>query len=943
MKMSNPRQRPGYFPILKLIQQLDEDKLIANDVSLLIKGYVIPVFSALGWEIRPPTPPDRGYDLELEFKDIQIPVMVKLKEQDFSDTETRILFHSASLQNYRWAMAVNLRNFILFVVDSEETILRTDLRDYTSKENPEHDLLAAEIFYERIAMAQPLTESKEPEIDFAPASSSVSSGIQDLGDRINVGGVQLKKRSESSSQNQVPPWRPTIKYHTFLAFSHTDIEFARRLDADLTKQGLRVWFDDRELLPGAEFEKEIFDGIDASRSVTVIITPRSMESKWIQRIVNYAVEISDGIFPRIIPVMLEDTILIPALANRMWIDFRDPNTYDQAILILIGGITGTESEVPASVTIQAPVAEAVAPAETPSIEQPPTPSPSPVKTEVPTRALADTTSEDNDQLRFEDYAQALADFIKNEKTGKPLTIAIDAAWGMGKSTLMKMLRLKLANAPKPVESNEQAEREIARGENGLPTVWFNAWRYSKEESLWAALALEILAQTNQQFSRRQRAWFWWQLARERFDWSLLLRRILKSVGIVLGVGALGALVYLAALAWAGYALGVTFSDALEKYLGAVGVVSIAATLYSIGKEAYDKIGGAFDLKIGAYIREPKYQERVGFLAEFDQDFRCIVKTVTENGKWPLVVFIDDLDRCAPPKPTDIVEAINLLLDAKHCVFVLGMDGRTVAGAIEARYKDLKAFLDDSDDPGGLTLGQRFLEKVVQINFRIPKSEPATVGAFIQNNLRATKEDIAQPSREQVKRVAEKIQAEQRAGKSIEQAAASVQAAEPAMPSQILEQAKQEARAQSFDDSPDVQRAVELAAQYLKYNPRKIKQFINLFRLRALLANRRGWLDANVITLPLLAHWVVIRMRWPDFIKTAEADIAFPERLRQAFELRERLTAVKPDPKTQTTDKAKLGALLKDKRIERFIDASDLGAFLPQILSAGKIETYLAFV
>jgi len=942
--MSNPRQRPGYFPILKLIQQLDEDKLIANDVSLLIKGYVIPVFSALGWEIRPPTPPDRGYDLELEFKDIQIPVMVKLKEQDFSDTETRILFHSASLQNYRWAMAVNLRNFILFVVDSEETILRTDLRDYTSKENPEHDLLAAEFFYERIAMAQPLTESKEPEIDFAPASSSVSNGIQDLGDRINVGGVRLKKRTESLSPNPAPPQQfKSFEFDTFLAFSSKDIEFVRRLDADLTKQGLRVWFDDRELKPGDEITPTLLHGIESSRSFIFIVSPDSVQSDWVTRLFDHALEIFDGTFPRIIPVMYRDTEMPVRLANRMWIDFRKPNAYDKAILVLIGGITGTESEVPASVTIQAPVAEAVAPTETPSIEQPPTPSPSPVKTEVPTRALADTTSEDNDQLRFEDYAQALADFIKNEKTGKPLTIAIDAAWGMGKSTLMKMLRLKLANAPKPVESNEQAEREIVRGENGLPTVWFNAWRYSKEESLWAALALEILAQTNQQFSRRQRAWFWWQLARERLDWSLLLRRILKSVGIVLGVGALGALVYLAALAWAGYALGVTFSDALEKYLGAVGVVSIAATLYSIGKEAYDKIGGAFDLKIGEYIREPKYQERVGFLAEFDQDFRCIVKTVTENGKWPLVVFIDDLDRCAPPKPTDIVEAINLLLDAKHCVFVLGMDGRTVAGAIEARYKDLKAFLDDSDDPGGLTLGQRFLEKVVQINFRIPKSEPATVGAFIQNNLRATKEDIAQPSREQVKRVAEKIQAEQRAGKSIEQAAASVQAAEPAMPSQILEQAKQEARAQSFDDSPDVQRAVELAAQYLKYNPRKIKQFINLFRLRALLANRRGWLDANVITLPLLAHWVVIRMRWPDFIKTAEADIAFPERLRQAFELRERLTAVKPDPKTQTTDKAKLGALLKDKRIERFIDASDLGAFLPQILSAGKIETYLAFI
>ena len=34
--------------------------------------------------------------------------------------------------------------------------------------------------------------------------------------------------------------------------------------------------------------------------------------------------------------------------------------------------------------------------------------------------------------------------LKNEKTEKPLTIGIDAAWGMGKTTLMQMVRDQLA-------------------------------------------------------------------------------------------------------------------------------------------------------------------------------------------------------------------------------------------------------------------------------------------------------------------------------------------------------------------------------------------------------------------------------------------------------------------------------------------------------------------
>ena len=98
------------------------------------------------------------------------------------------------------------------------------------------------------------------------------------------------------------------------------------------------------------------------------------------------------------------------------------------------------------------------------------------------------------------------------------------------------------------------------------------------------------------------------------------------------------------------------------------------------------------------------------------------------------------------------------------------------------------------------------------------------------------------------------------------------------------QAQQEVRAQSFDNSSDVQKAVEEAAQHLRYNPRKIKQFINLFRLRALIANRRGLLDSKAIDLSLLAKWVIIRTRWPDLIKAAENNPKFIDNLEQAWEL-----------------------------------------------------------
>lgn len=934
-------RRPGYDRIVDLVrryEQLSQPDIKGITQDELVKGYVVPLFEALGWGVRyQHATRISEANLRLNYEGTFISVEVERHEIRGTTLQSKMVA-IAERVNSRWAIITSFETVLILDVANGKTILETGPNQYISNPGSEHDILAAAIFYERVVKVQSVQRTEQPEPNMVAQSSAADgSGIQDLEDKVIINGVSVPKRqvpvadtSTSSDESS------SFEYDAFLAFNHNDINFARRLDTDLTKQGLRIWFDDRELKPGDPIEETIMRGLESSSAFTVVVSPDSMKSDWVNRLIQQAFDLfkQNGTYPRIIPIMYRDAPLPIEISDFLWVDFRDPNLYEQSTTDLVRGIRGE--------TLTEPAQAQSSTAQQPSEAQPAVSSKR-VRTEIPTRALADVTSEKNDLLRFEEYAQALADFIKNEKTGKPLTIGIDAPWGMGKSTLMKMLRRKLSNAPPEKEDEESSDRKIVRGENGLPTVWFNAWKYSKEESLWAALALEILTQMNAQFSRRERIRFWIHLASERFDRELFLRRVLKSVGVVAIVGLVGAIVFALVFAWAGAALNLSFQDVMNKYIGAVGVVGLLAAIYSAGKEAYDKIAGSFDLDIGKYIREPKYQERIGFLAEFEQDFRCIVDVITKNGRWPLVVFIDDLDRCAPPKPTDIVEAINLLLDAKHCVFVIGMDARTVAGAIEAKYKDLKPFLDDIDDPGGLTLGQRFLEKIVQINFRIPKSDPQVFSSYIQRNLRVEKEETAKPSAPEVKRVAEKIQAEQRTGKTIDEAAQAVQAAEPALAQDVVVQAKQEAFAQSFDDSPDVQKAVEEAALYLGYNPRKIKQFINLFRLRALIANRRGLLETQTIDLGSLAKWVMIRTRWPDLIKAADANPKFIERFKQAVDFRTLSLDESIDPKKRQQAKTMHDMLIKDKHIERLIDAQDLLALLDSVMLTPDAQTYISFV
>ena len=74
----------------------------------------------------------------------------------------------------------------------------------------------------------------------------------------------------------------------------------------------------------------------------------------------------------------------------------------------------------------------------------------------------------------------------------------------------------------------------------------------------------------------------------------------------------------------------------------------------------------------------------------------------------LVVFVDDLDRCSPESVVEIFEAIKLYLDATGFVFVIGYDREVISDAVLS----LKQY-GDSDT------SHRYLEKIVQISYRIP--------------------------------------------------------------------------------------------------------------------------------------------------------------------------------------------------------------------------------
>ncbi len=555
---------------------------------------------------------------------------------------------------------------------------------------------------------------------------------------------------------------------------------------------------------------------------------------------------------------------------------------------------------------------------------------------ITVRSLADNPSS-IDLLGYEDYAKALADFISSPKTGKPLTIGIDAKWGMGKTTLMEMIQKRLE--PKPTYPKRRflsPNTWIRRKKKPkFHTVWFNAWKHDQEETLWSALILETLTKIGEKYGFFKKVSFWiklnWQRFNKRKFGEILTKYILSSLVLVLLIGAI---IYLSlTIFWPKVTLD-AFVDKVIAYPAQIGLLATFSALFKIYQETSKLITGPFNLKVNEYLKHPNYEEHIGFFVQLEKDFEKIVELVTEDGKKPLVIFIDDLDRCEPPNAAEIFEAINLLIGANHCVFVIGMDSQTVAGSIEAKYKDLEKYFDDPEDPGGLSLGHRFIEKIVQINFQIPKSETQTIEQFIERNLGIEKGIDETSTEREIQEVESLLESEQRAGElDIDKAADLIQNENPEISNEVLSEAKRNIFAKTFDDSPDVKTAINEASLYLEANPRKIKRFINLFRLKTLIANRRGLIASQDINLSILAKIVVIEMRWPNVLEGIISDPQFINSLLSASSFikkkRNDIQGIGRGPEADNY-KAIYDAYQTDISIRNYLDAEDLHTILELI-------------
>jgi len=510
------------------------------------------------------------------------------------------------------------------------------------------------------------------------------------------------------------------------------------------------------------------------------------------------------------------------------------------------------------------------------------------------RALSDAPLDDPraDALAFGAYADALAGLLDNPDTGTPLTLAINAPWGAGKSTLARMLRQRLRAKPAP-------------GDNRPHFVcWFNAWMHDDAPNLATAFAADVARAANRErhplrrilsplpralWSRAER-WFFWVSMLATF--AVLFAGLFTAWEWVLAqwheLRALVALV-------GGTALAATDSTALDTAgRDALGVGGLSVLLTAVVGRAPRVISAA--KSVASFLEDPEAAATLGCIAEVRAQLGAVIEQA-RRGSRRFVVFVDDLERCHPPRAIELLEVVSQLLDHEGVVVVIMADMPAVAASADIKYKDLAELHTPSGAGEGAprlgTYGRLYVHKIVQLQFDLPPNTQAQIHNLLQllaqgTGARAPVSDLAwsrrlalglkavayvvldvlpgsdRLARRRLARLRERIDRLLQGSHAGGQELADILAGGAGVPPEQAQALVRERELlQLMNDEHLLNGAYAEIAEHLAPYPRTIKRFLNHVRVLAAVADARGVLaGAPQLSGRHLGRWAALKERWP---------------------------------------------------------------------------------
>lgn len=153
-------------------------------------------------------------------------------------------------------------------------------------------------------------------------------------------------------------------------------------------------------------------------------------------------------------------------------------------------------------------------------------------------------------------------------------------------------------------------------------------------------------------------------------------------------------------------------------------------------------------RLSSYLQERvgDYRTRQGIISLVRKDFENLARLMTDwrqdSSKAPtgvrpidrIVLYVDDLDRCAPALVVQALEAVHLLLALDLFVVVVAVDSRWLLRSLEVHYDQLLGKSRMADGLGASP--QHYLEKIFQITFALAPMTEDGYERYIEHLTRA---------------------------------------------------------------------------------------------------------------------------------------------------------------------------------------------------------------
>ncbi|MCA1621949.1 MAG: toll/interleukin-1 receptor domain-containing protein [Acidobacteria bacterium] len=126
-----------------------------------------------------------------------------------------------------------------------------------------------------------------------------------------------------------------VSHRVFLSHNWEDKPTARALAAKLSERGIGVWLDEAEIRLGDSLIEKIRDAIDTVDYVAVLLSKNSVNSEWVKREVDIAMnqEIARKRV-KVLPIRLDDCALPGFLVGKLYADLQSPEQFDRVVAMI---------------------------------------------------------------------------------------------------------------------------------------------------------------------------------------------------------------------------------------------------------------------------------------------------------------------------------------------------------------------------------------------------------------------------------------------------------------------------------------------------------------------------------------------------------------------------------------------------------------------------------